>query len=272
MDSGYALITGASNGIGKALAEDCARRGMNVLLVALPKTDLSEIGEAIKARFGVNVKIYEADLTVKSQIDGLYNFISAHHINLTALINNAGIGYEASFETLTAEFCEKMMLLNTQAVVMLTRMFLDNLKRSDKAYIMNVSSISAFTIVPYKTMYVASKAFIYSFSRGLRIELKDTSVSVSVLCPGPVPTNQEIRQRIESHGGFGALITMEPEKLAEIAISSMLRGKAVIIPGVWNKFGMVMMSMLPKVFQGFLMSRHFNSVQKITKKEVSVAA
>jgi short-subunit dehydrogenase len=271
MNSGYALITGASNGIGKALAEDCAKRGMNLLLVSLAKTGLQEVAEDLRSNYGVEVKIYEADLTVKAQIDGLYNYINANNIRLTALINNAGVGYEASFETLSPEFCEKMMLLNTQAVVILTRMFIDNLRQNEQAYILNVSSISAFTIVPYKTMYVASKAFIYSFSRGLRIELKNSPVSVSVLCPGPVPTNQEIKDRIKSHGGFGALMTMEPEKLAEVAISSMLKGKAVIIPGIWNKFGMVMMSMLPKVFQGFLMSRHFNSVQN-TKKEVSVAA
>src|SRR3954465_14332190 len=103
MNSGYTLITGASNGIGKALAEGCAERGMNLLLVSLAKTGLPDVGDSIRSHYGVDVKVYEADLTVKAQIDGLYNYIIAHNIRLSALVNNAGVGYEASFDSLTPE-------------------------------------------------------------------------------------------------------------------------------------------------------------------------
>jgi hypothetical protein len=272
MKSEYALITGASNGIGKALAEECARRGMNVFLVSLPGTGLLDVAEEITNQYNVDVKVYEADLTEKDQIQGLYNYVSSNDIQLNALVNNAGIGYEGSFETLTPGFCEKIMLLNTQAVVLLSNMFIDNLKRAEKAYIMNVSSTSALTIVPFKTLYSASKAFIYSFSRGLRIELKNSSISVSVLCPGPVPTNDAVRKRIESHGATGALFTMEANELARKAITGLLKGKTVIIPGAWNKVVLRLGGMLPKKFQEFLMTRHFSSVRKQDGKEIPATA
>jgi short-subunit dehydrogenase len=267
----YALITGASNGIGKALAEECGRRGMNLCLVALPQTGLLDVAGDISATYGVDVKAYEADLTDKDQIEGLYNYISSNGIQLNALINNAGIGYEGAFASLTPAFCEKIMILNTQTVVMLTRMFIENLQQAEKAYIMNVSSTSGLTIVPFKTLYSASKAFIYSFTRALRIELKDSSVSVSVLCPGPVPTNPEVRTRIESHGGMGAMFTMEPHELAEIAISEMLKGKAAIIPGIWNKVFLTVGGLLPKGFQVYLMTRHFNNIRKQQEKKIAAA-
>jgi uncharacterized protein len=272
MNSGYALITGASNGIGKALAEECGRRGMNLLLVSLPETGLPQVSDSIREQFGVNVRTFEADLTDREQIDHLHKYIESKNIRLNALINNAGIGYEGTFETLSPAFCEKIMLLNTQAVVLLTRMFIDNLRQSEKAYIMNVSSTSALTIVPFKTLYSASKAFIYSFTRGLRMELKGSPISVSVLCPGPVPTNPEVRNRIKSHGGVGALFTMEPEELAKIAINELLKGKSVIIPGIWNKVVLRVGGMLPKTFQAFLMTRHFSSVRKQERKKIPATA
>lgn len=272
MNREYALITGASSGIGKALAEECSGRGMNLFLVALPGTGLEDVADDIRKRSSVDVKVYEADLTEKAQIEGLQEHISSNGIQLNALINNAGIGYEGPFATLSPAFCEKIMLLNTQAVVLLTRMLIDNLLQARRAYIMNVSSTSGLTIVPFKTLYSASKAFIYSFTRALRVELKDSSISVSVLCPGPVPTNEEVRNRIKSHGGMGAMFTMEPDQLARIAVSNMLAGKAAIIPGFWNKTVLMVGGLLPKGVQVYLMNRHFDNVRKQNEKKIVVSA
>jgi uncharacterized protein len=272
MNPVYTLITGASHGIGKALAEECGKQGMNLLLVALPQTGLKDVADNLREKHGVDIKVYEADLTIREQIEALYNYITSKNIRLNALINNAGVGYEGAFENLSPAFCEKMMQLNTQAVVMLTRLFIDNLKQSERAYIMNMSSISAFTIVPYKSMYNASKAFIYSFSRGLREELKNTSISVSVLCPGPIITNDFVRERIKSHGGAASLATIEANVLAESAIRSMLKRKAVIYPGTWNKVTRLLTRILPERVQIMIMARKFSKVNKAEPKKDLAAA
>ena len=127
--------------------------------------------------------------------------------------------------------------------------YINNLKNHPSSFILNVSSLASFTPMPYKCMYAASKSFVYSFTRALRSELKHTSVSVSVLCPGAVPTNELKRKNIQSHGIIAKLSSMNPEEIAEIAIAATLNKQQVIVPGICNKLSMYIMKVIPQSLQ-----------------------
>jgi uncharacterized protein len=253
----YALITGSSSGIGKCFAYECAKRNINLILVALPDTGLEEVRADIELRFKIRVLTYETDLTQPCAALQLYDWCIRNQLQLMMLVNNAGIGYEGEFEKLNPGFCEKLMQLNTQTIVMLTRLFVPELRKVEQAYILNVSSMAGFSPMPYKSLYAASKSFVYSFTRALREELRNTSVSVSVLCPGPVLTNPAVKIATANHGAAIKLIVKKPEQVAAIALRKMLHGKAMIVPGAATKIYLAMMKTFPDSIQQFLIGWQF---------------
>ena len=138
-----------------------------------------------------------------------------------------------------------MVLLNTYALVLLTRLLLPNLKKQGEAYILNIASMASFSPMPYKTVYPATKAFVYSFSRGLDAELKGTGISVSVAHPGGMKTNSEVTQRIENHSWLVQTTTLSSQKVAEICITRLLKKRKLIIPGFFNKVSWLLLKIVP---------------------------
>jgi uncharacterized protein len=230
----YTLITGASLGIGKSLAYECAKRGMNLILVALPGNELFILTETIKLKYPVDAVCYPIDLTQDNAPEQLYNWCMYNHYNINILINNAGIGAGGAFESIGFNKYLTMLKLNNQALVGLTYFFINELKKNPKSFILNTSSMEGLIPLPYKTVYTATKNFIFAFSIALREELKSSKINVSVLCPGPVVTNLDGLMRIKAHGARARLITMMPSQVAKIAIRRMLGGKTIIVPGYIN--------------------------------------
>ena len=227
----YTLITGASQGIGRAFAEECAQRGMNLFLVALPDIDLSATENDLKSRYMVDVITLGIDLTLPDSPRKVFEFSLENFIHVNFLINNAGFGTSGLFETSGIETNYRMIMLNVQAMVGLTRYFINNLKNNSPSYILNVSSMEATLPLPYKTVYTGTKGFIYSFSLALREELRHEGVGVSVLCPGSVLTNKTGLKRIQSHGAKARLLVKMPDFVARRTIAAVLKGKVEIIPG-----------------------------------------
>lgn len=161
------------------------------------------------------------------------------------LINNAGRGGTRAFEAADVDYLNGILQLNIVATALLTRLLLPNLRQQKPAYILNVSSMAAFSPIGYKTVYPASKAFIRHWSLGLREELRGTGVSVSVVYPGPMATNADASQRIESQGFKGKMGLVSPEEVAKISLEGMFSGKATTVPGFMNKINRVLMALLP---------------------------
>jgi uncharacterized protein len=230
----YTLITGASMGIGKAFALECASRGMNLLLVALPDAALEETKKQIINKFSVEVTTYGTDLTDPAAIQNLYNFCLQQNIQVNILINNAGIGAGGRFENIPLQIYLNMIRLNNQALTLMTYHFLPMLKQQPSAYILNMSSMEATLPLPYKSVYTGTKNFIYAFSLALREELASTKVKVSVLCPGPVLTNPEGLKRMNAHGDRAKMVMLMPEQVARIGVENLLKGRGVIVPGKIN--------------------------------------
>lgn len=254
----YTLITGASQGIGKAFALECAERGMNLFLVALPNPFLYDTEKMIRENYPIEVISLGIDLTDPDSPRKIYEFSLENFIEVNFLINNAGFGTSGLFEKSDMLINFRMIALNVQASVGLMRLFIPDLKRNGPSHILNVSSMEATLPLPYKTVYTGTKNFIYSFSLALNEELKGTGVRVSVVCPGPVLTNEDGFKRIKSHGARARLLVKMPDFVAKKTIHAALKGKVEIIPGILPKIlvklgkgfpTLLKMKLLEKVFR-----------------------
>ena len=256
-DKKYTLITGASMGIGRAFAFECASRGMDLLLVALPDPVLEETKEQVNKQFSVDVITYGIDLTHPAAAQTLYTYCLQQKIEINILINNAGMGAGGRFENIPHQIYLNMLHLNNQALTLMTYYFLPMLKQHPSAFILNMSSMEATLPLPYKSVYTGTKGFIYSFSLALREELASSNVKVSVLCPGPVLTNPEGLKRMNAHGNRAKMVMLMPEVVAKIGIENLLKGKGVIVPGKINWSIVKLMKLCPTSLKMKLLERVF---------------
>jgi short-subunit dehydrogenase len=232
----YTLITGGSMGIGKALANECARRGMNLLLVALPGPELEETAIEIREEFSVKVDTLGIDLTASPSPGKVLEWCEENNYTIDILMNNAGIAGSVIFEESSIEYSDERILLNIRALVILSRLFIPMLKQNKRAYILNTGSFSAYQPLAYKSVYAASKSFVHLFSLALNEELKDTTISVTVINPNGVRTNAGTYDRIKSHGKLvQKTLILDADKISQIAVEGMLKGKRIIVPGFWNR-------------------------------------
>ncbi len=182
----YALITGASMGLGKSFAHELASRKINTLLVSLPHENLQAVSREISETYGTDSICFELDLTDPGSLQAMVEEVN-DRFEVFMLINNAGIGGTMKFDRVRTEDIIKIIELNILVLSVLTHKLLPNLMRQPDGYVLNVSSMAACSPIGYKTVYPASKAFVHSFSLGLSEELKRTNVCVSVVHPGPPP-------------------------------------------------------------------------------------
>lgn len=257
----YTLITGASEGLGKAFALECAKRNMNLLLVALPHSGLDELADFIRRNFSVSVYIFEKDLCDPAACHELFFEVQRHGIALRMLINNAGIGSTIPFGEGTVSMFEKQIKLNVLATTIITRLFLDNLERHTPSYILNVGSMASFFFLPKKQVYGGTKSYIHFFSKSLRKEVKRDGISVSVLCPGGINTNLSVTLLNKTGTWLSKLSIMDPEQVAPIAIDGLLNRKAVIVPGILNNCFMLLDKLLPEYIKNLITNYGINKLK-----------
>lgn len=249
----FAVVTGAGSGLGRCFDLELAGRGLNTILVDLNRGSAAKVAEEAR-RLGTESISIEADLTDRESVGRVCDIICGNY-RIFALVNNAGAGGSARFTECPDGYIERIISLNVTAVALLTHRLLPSLMKTDRAFILNVSSMAAFTPIGYKTVYPASKRFIYDFTRGLREELRNTGISLSVIHPGPMKTNPEVTGRIERQGRFGRIGLLSPEEVARKGIEGMFRREAVIIPGLMNKFNKMLTDIVPARIRLPLVSR-----------------
>jgi len=249
----YTIITGASRGLGKSFAQVCAQRKQNLILIALPNEFLNELSNELQQKYEVEVFFYEVDLTDSQQLNALLLYLKDFEIDL--LINNAGVGGTRKFLDVNVEYLDAILLLNIRSLVVLTHRLLPKLMEQPKAYILNISSLAAFSPMPYKTVYPASKSFVRSFSRGLNAELNGTNVHVAVAHPGAMSTNEDATERIKKYKGLLKRSVLTSDEVANICIEKLVQKKEVIVPGRLNGFFAFMQRILPFEFQSGIMRR-----------------
>ena len=230
----YALITGASKGIGRSIAEGLAKRKYNLLLLARSESELIDLKSSLEREYQISVEILAIDLAEPGAALSVYEWVVFNDYQVSILVNNAGYGLWGKFESLPLPQQLNMLQLNINTVVELTYYLLPFLKKHPKSFILNVSSTAAYQAVPTLALYSASKSFILSFTRALRFELKSGSVSATCLCPGPVDTGFAARAGLNTLSKMAQKFNMKPDEVAEIAIKGMFSEKSEIIPGLVN--------------------------------------
>jgi len=258
----YALVTGGSHGIGKAIAGALATEGYNLLLAALPDEALEAAAETLRNEhrcevitFGIDLRHDGADRQVGEWVLGL-------DVPVTVLVNNAGFGHLGAFGQFSRDFYHDLLQVNVLNTVGITRLLMGELQ-SHGGYILNVGSIASFFPIPYKTVYASSKYFMYAFSRGLREELHGTGVGVSLLCPGPVYTNAEVNARIHCAGRVGRWLALQPERVGEKAVRQMLKGRWLITPGISSRMALILSRFIPDVLLQKRLARNFSRDERV---------
>lgn len=230
-----ALITGATSGIGKKIAENLSGRGWELILTGRNKAVLEEMQE----RLG-RCEIITADLSRKSEVYKVYEFCRGKNVDM--LVNNAGFGIFGRFSETDLDRELEMLSVNITAVHMLMKLFLRDFRERDKGIILNVASSAAYLTGPLMSSYYASKSYVLKLSAAVAEELRreGSRVKISVLCPGPVDT--------EFNNRAGVSFSMKPisaDYAAECGIKAALSGKLIAVPGLIIRLGTIGAKMLP---------------------------
>ncbi|MGZ3497003.1 MAG: SDR family NAD(P)-dependent oxidoreductase [Vulcanimicrobiaceae bacterium] len=226
-----ALVTGASGGIGLELAKLLAGGGYDLALVARSGARLEQIAAVLRGTFGVTVRCIVKDLAQPGAPREIFGAIPECDV----LVNNAGFANNGRF----AEIPEQQLLdevnLNAVAVTHLTRLYLPGMLARSRGRVLNIASTAAFLPGPLMAVYYATKAYVLSFSEALWEETRGSGVTVTCLCPGPTATGFQKRANVEETPLF-RMKRADPASVAKAGFEGMLKGKRVVIPGLFNKF------------------------------------
>jgi len=254
----YALITGASSGIGLALAEALARRGRSLILVARQRAALESIACELTQRFGVEVLFRICDLGEPLQLSGLLHELEQGERQIDLLVNNAGLGTSGLFFEQDWSREQSLLEVNVLALARLCHALGQTMAAQGGGQILNVASVAAFQPGAWMSNYYASKAYVLHFSEGLREELKDRGVKVSVLCPGPTHTAFFRGAQLDVSRLKDSKLMMSAEEVALITVRALEKNRAIIIPGWRNK----LMSIGPRLGPRWLVRKVAASLNK----------
>ena len=247
-----ALVTGASSGIGLAIAEELAKRGANLILTARSEDKLNEVAETVR-QLGREAHVFASDLSVPNAGEELYTAITQAGLSVDLLINNAGYGRWGKFTKFEREDYAKMIQLNIVALTDLCHLFIPDMVKKGSGGIINVGSVASFGPVPYANVYSSTKAYVLNFSEALRFEYQEEGIRVMALCPGGTQSNFATTATDKSEKARSNVGRMErsnsylsAEVVANECLDAFLKDKLYIITGRNNKIMMAIGRHLPR--------------------------
>ncbi len=241
----YALITGASGGIGYELSEIMAKDGHNLILAARNIEKLNELSDNLNKKYNVEVVPFKVDLTSEEERTAFIDNLRDNKYHVSILMNNAGFGDAGCFAEANWTKTDRMIQLNVTAITHLTRELLPAMIDSGYGKILNIASIAGFLPGPYMSVYYASKSYVISFSAALREELKNTGVTVTALCPGPVQTNFFNFAGASESRLNTMMKPAEAKSVAYYGYKSMMKGKGRVVHGLLNKLMVFAINFIP---------------------------
>lgn len=230
----YAIVTGASRGIGAALATELARRGNNIVLIARSKQRLQSLTSVLQLNYNVKVLYLSLDLSTISAPAVLEDWCRSKGIVIHILINNAGFAHWGWFDELTWEKQLGILQVNINCITELTYRMIPFLLKNKRSYILNVGSTIGYQATPTLSIYSASKSYILALSRSLRREFLPIGIVISCLIPGPTTSNFMKYAGMQSLTKIAANFEMSSENVARIGLNGMFKGKIEIVPGLFN--------------------------------------
>lgn len=249
-----ALITGASAGLGASFARLFAADGHHVVLTARRADRLEALATELRRLHGVDVDVIAADLATPDGPATVVAELERRRLRVGFLVNNAGLGTSGPLHTIDPEAERSMLAVNVSALAQLTRLLLPGMLARGEGRILHVGSTAGYLPGPYMASYYASKAFVDSFARALATELRGTSVTSTLLCPGPTRTEFDAVAGVGDSRLFSAG-TMDAETVAAAGYRGLMRGRAVIIPGLRNKLNVLALAVTPKAVARVLAGR-----------------
>lgn len=244
----YALVTGASKGIGKAIAERLAERGFGLLLVARTGELLQQQAELLEKKYGIKAHSLALDLSNSASAEKMAAWVNGLGVPLQVLVNNAGYGIWGNFAELSLDRQLHMLQINIATLFEATHRLIPLLKNSAPAYILNVGSMAGLQAMPSVAAYAASKAFVNTFSRGLSHELKPQGISVTVLVPGSVDTNFVEVSGMQHMEQKARKASMTAQEVAAAAVDALFKKKIAVIPGFSNRLMAFAVKHLPRIW------------------------
>lgn len=251
----YALVTGASSGIGECFARALAAQGRNLVLVARSKAKLEGLATELASAHKILAEPLAVDLSISGAAAGLAQALRERGLKNDLLVNNAGFGGRHEFWKLPVERQSEMIRLNVVALVELTYILLAPMVAERRGGIINVSSTAGFQPVPYTTVYAATKAFVTSFSLALAEELRPYGVPVVTLCPGGTATNFFKASGSAHPPVLGNL--QAPEEVVKAALRALGRGGGLVVPRLMNKLGVFSQRFVPRSLVARVTARMF---------------
>jgi short-subunit dehydrogenase len=239
----WALVTGASAGIGVALATQLAAEGTHLVLTARRRDRLDELAQSLRQTYGVRADVFSADLARPEAPRQVYEFTEQKQIEIDLLINNAGFGQYGELPTVETQRLLDMVQVNCLAVVHLTRLYLPGMVARRRGDVLIVASTASFQAVPYISTYAATKAFDLLFAEGLAEEMKTYGIRICALCPGS--TESEFHA-IAGQEAFENKNRETAEKVARTGLEALAAGKSYVISGLGNYMGAQSQRLVPR--------------------------
>ena len=242
---GFALITGASRGLGMTFARALAERHCNLVLVARSPGPLHAFASELRRSYPVCVVAIQVDLSSPGAGQILAEQLASGGVPIELLVNNAGFGLRGEFRDLSLPRQLEMLRLNNQAIVELTYSLLPGMLERRQKGIVNISSTAGFQPIPFASAYSATKAFLTTFSLALEQELRSVGVTVVTVCPGRLRKNQSGESEQPARGKWTG-IYQSPEQVVEEALRVLAHGGGLTVPGALNKFSVFAQRLIPR--------------------------
>lgn len=242
----FAVVTGASRGLGMAFARELAARHQNLILVARSLEPLNALASELRRVNSLSVVTLQMDLASPGAGQKLARALCESNLPINLLVNNAGFGLRGEFRTLDLHRQVEMMLLNNQAVVELTYGLLPTMLEQRHRGIINVSSTAGFQPMPYASLYGATKAFLTAFSLALEQELRAQKVRVVTICPGRLRAGDDSSAATRPGAGKWSSVFQTYAEVVEDALRTLENGGGLTVPGALNKFAVCAQRLIPR--------------------------
>ena len=252
----WALVTGASAGIGVALARELAGGGANLVLTARRRERLEKLARELAAAHKIRTEVFAADLAQQDAPQQIFTFTLAKEIDIELVVNNAGFGGYGEFATADMQRLLDMVQVNCSAVMHLTRMYLPQMLKRGRGDVLILASTASFQAVPFISTYAATKAFDLLFAEGLAEEVRPYGIRVCALCPGS--TESEFHEVAGQAGLVAAMKNRETaEKVARVGLQALAAGKSYVISGMGNYLGAQSQRLVPRRFVTRIVAKMF---------------
>lgn len=261
MTNGYAWITGATGGLGRAFVYEIADRGENLLLTGRSEEKLTALRAELNEKYpNLDVRTYAADLSNEGSRCAMMEKIATDGLKISTLVNVAGADIQKGLTAYTQEKISFQCRVNFEAAVSTCHFAIAH--KAERLEIINVSSVSGIYPMPYFAIYSATKGALTSFSQALRAEMKGKNVAVTAILPGAMPTRDDIKEQIKGQGLWGKLAAKTPASVAKASLKAVRKNKGKVIVGFWNKMMRISTCWLPTAWRLKFIANRWSKISK----------